>query len=94
MNNNSNKNISGTLTVISGLLLVLFLIIVSGLYEPQGETFSPFNVMIFSAAGAFVLSLVAVCLQKSRVSAWLIFILSLILIIAIIWFLASFRFKL
>lgn len=94
MNKNSNKNISATLTAISGLLLALFLIIVSGLYEPQGETFSPFNIMIFSAAGAFVSSLVAVCLQKSRVSAWLVFILSLILIIAIIWFLASFRLKL
>lgn len=94
MPKNTHKNLSATLTVVSGLLLTVFLIIVSGLYEPQGDIFSPVNIMLWSAAGAFLSSLAAVCLQKQRLLAWLMFILSLILIIAIIWFLASFRLKL
>lgn len=94
MNKNSRKHVSVTLTAIASLLLMLFLIIVSGIYEPQGETFSAFNTMMFSVLCAFMLSLIAVCLQKQNIPGWIVFIISIVLLIAIIWFLASFRFKL
>lgn len=93
MNHLSHQNLSNALSIFALILLINFFVSAfSEAYETLGWN-APVNIALFSLGAAFVLSLIAACLQYRNTLVWVIFIPTILTLAATIYFLATFRLK-